>query len=389
MRERVVIMAERFQRLFSLDSKLFANECPIIIEAGALQKDTESGAVLAQIKMRNLGEKAIASCKVSLKAFENNGNEVEGIPSFSYLDLNAAKGKEFGSKVPVFLPDKTARSFSVDINEIVFEDGTVENYDDNEWRSLPKQTLLEEAISDPELRKQLSLEIGGRCSHYPEKRDGFYLCACGAINKGEDATCYNCERSYETISPWLDTELLSQKAKQRLAGEAEKKKKNKRIAIIAGAIIALLILGSIVISSIQKANSLPFSIGDSYDTVRDYMKENAAEYDIGIYLTAVYGWVDYFGTGGDQYSQQLRIYFDDYDNVNEIEINALATYTTKIVEKIKRVYKVDTSSISSSGNTITMNGEGAKITIETGYEWKSTADHHPGEEVITITINKK
>lgn len=42
-------MAERFQRLYALKPNLYSKGCPIIIEAGALQKDTESGTVLAQM----------------------------------------------------------------------------------------------------------------------------------------------------------------------------------------------------------------------------------------------------------------------------------------------------------------------------------------------------
>lgn len=113
-------MAERFQRLYALKPNLYSKGCPIIIEAGALQKDTESGTVLAQIKMRNIGEKTVASCKVSLKTYENNGDEVEGVSNFSYLDLNADSGDEFGTKVPIILPNKTTRSFTVDIDEVVF-----------------------------------------------------------------------------------------------------------------------------------------------------------------------------------------------------------------------------------------------------------------------------
>ena len=102
-------MADRFQRLYTLTPNLYKYGCSVLIEAGALQKDTERNAVLAQLKMKNIGKKPIASCKVSISAYENNGNRVKGVEGFSYLDLNADPGAEFGSKTPVFLPDTAVR----------------------------------------------------------------------------------------------------------------------------------------------------------------------------------------------------------------------------------------------------------------------------------------
>ena len=94
-------MSDRFINVFSLTPNLHTAGCPIIVEAGALLKDTETGNMIAQLKMKNIGEETIVSCKVSLKAFENNGAEVEGVKDYSYLDLSAAAGEEFGGKTPM------------------------------------------------------------------------------------------------------------------------------------------------------------------------------------------------------------------------------------------------------------------------------------------------
>lgn len=379
-------MAERFQKLFSLTPNQFADGCPIAVEAGALQKDNESGAVLAQIKMRNLGETPITSCKVSLKAYENNGNKVEDIESFAYLDLNAERGKEFGSKTPIFLQDKTARSFEVDIKEIVFSDGTVKEFSGNEWKQMPEPKKTEEVLTDPEIRKQYNIESGGNCQYYPEKRDGFFLCTCGAVNLGEEQTCYKCGRSYESITPLLDVDTLTEKAVFRQTAEAEKKEKNKKMAIIGGALLAAIILLFAIVSIVQKATTLPFAIGDSYDDVNTYMKSHAKEYDTGTYLNNIYGWADYFGVGSNDYTQQVTVYFDSNDKVDGIYIDALDKYRDKIINKLKKVYNIDPSSVTVSDNTIKMKGDEVYITIETGYVWKDTALHNPGEEVVSITI---
>jgi len=208
-------MANRFQRLFSLTPNIYTKGCPIIIEAGALQKDTESGATIAQIKMRNIGEKAIASCKLSVKAFENNGDEVEGVSDFSYLDLNAVRGTEFGTKVPIILPDRTTRRFEVDINEIVFMDGSVLKMNNNQWEPIPEHRKIEEAINDKLLAEQYKREVGGAAELLPEKKDGFFLCTCGAVNLDSSDTCYRCGNTYESLVKLIDNDYLSKEIDER------------------------------------------------------------------------------------------------------------------------------------------------------------------------------
>lgn len=135
-------MAERFVNVFKLAPNLHTKGCPIIVEAGALLKDTETGNMIAQLKMKNIGEKAIVSCKVSLNAYENNGTEIEGVKDYSYLDLNVATGDEFGGKTPIFLPVDITRSFSVIINEIVFKDKTSVSFGSAGLKPLPEQENL-------------------------------------------------------------------------------------------------------------------------------------------------------------------------------------------------------------------------------------------------------
>lgn len=224
-------MANRFQQLFSLKPNQYINDCPIIIEAGALQKDNETGNIIAQIKMRNIGALQVSSCKISIKAFENNGDEVEGISDYSYLDLNAGLGCEFGTKVPVFLPNKATRSFSVDIIEIVYSDGTVQKINNNQWNTIPKQKTIETALEDEELVKQYKMEVGGSANLIPEKKDGFFLCTCGAVNYDSADACYNCGNSYEKLCSYMNSEYLLNKIDERneqLRIEEERLKKKKK-----------------------------------------------------------------------------------------------------------------------------------------------------------------
>ena len=98
-------MSERYSRLFSLGENLHTDGLPVVIAAGALLKDNTSGKVLAQIKLRNISDKTIKSVKVRINAIDTAGSALEGVDSFSYLDLSAKNGDTFGHKTPIVLPD--------------------------------------------------------------------------------------------------------------------------------------------------------------------------------------------------------------------------------------------------------------------------------------------
>ena len=108
-------MTSRFQEVFRLPSQQY-------IEAGALQKDEQTGKILAQIKIKNISPNIIVGCKVFIRSFELSGAELQGIDSFSYLDISVARGGDFGTKVPVFLPNDLTRKFSVAVTEVLFND---------------------------------------------------------------------------------------------------------------------------------------------------------------------------------------------------------------------------------------------------------------------------
>ena len=118
-------MSERYSRLFSLPTNLYTEGSPVLIAAGALLKDNQTGKVLAQLKFRNISQKAIQSVKVKVNACDTAGCPLAGMDSFSYLDLSVAAGGEFGQSKPIYLPDATTRAFTVEILSVVFADHEV------------------------------------------------------------------------------------------------------------------------------------------------------------------------------------------------------------------------------------------------------------------------
>lgn len=62
-------MSERYTRLFALPENLYAEGSPVLLSAGALLKDNETGKVLVQLKIKNIGSKTIKAAKVRVKAY--------------------------------------------------------------------------------------------------------------------------------------------------------------------------------------------------------------------------------------------------------------------------------------------------------------------------------
>jgi len=220
-------MAGRLNKVYTLPSDMYSEGCPVVVSAGALYTDTESGKVLAQLKLKNISDKSVASCKISVKAYENNGDELKGVEGFSYLDLNVGPGEEFGSKIPVFMPDQTTRSIAVSIDEIVYLDKTVEKQKPQEWKPVPARKTVADMMGDPALIEQIRLDYGEGIDFVPVSENGLFLCSCGAVNLGEDSVCYNCGKTYESLVKILDKDDLTVRLSDRLDREAAEREEER------------------------------------------------------------------------------------------------------------------------------------------------------------------
>ena len=216
-------MAERYKRLYALPENLYTSGSPILIQAVALLKDTQTGKILAQLKLKNLFHSTLVACKVSIRAFTPSGEEVKGVENYSYLDLNVVRGQSFGAQVPIYLPDGTTRKISVFVTEAVYEDGGVWRQEKKEWRPVPQQKRLADHFTEVELRKQYAIEVGGNCDFVPETVEGLFLCACGAANLAGDETCWQCGRKAADLLSALDLKALTSKMDARLKAKEQKR----------------------------------------------------------------------------------------------------------------------------------------------------------------------
>ena len=262
---------ERYTSLYRLPENQYTAGSPVLLEAGALLKDSRTGAVLVQLKMRSVSAKPIRAVMVAVDAFDVSGAPLEGVAEYQYLDLSVPRDEPFGQHQAIVLPDANTRRASVRCTRVVFADGTSWEADPSAvWSPLPERTALEEALS-PELAEQYRRDTAA-CAQMPPQRCGsLWSCACGALNSAEEKVCHRCGLSLDAQLAALNetalrehlaahkeaeakkAEELCRREKERQAQRRRKTKKTLAVVLPAAAVCAAaVILTTTVIVPNQK-----------------------------------------------------------------------------------------------------------------------------------------
>lgn len=268
-------MHEIYSKLFALPENLYSVGAPVVIAAGALQKDNQTGKVLAQLKIRNIQDKVIKALTVKLTPFDTVGKPLGGTVDYQYLDLAAARDADFGQKTPVMLKEAATRSFAVSVSEVIFSDNSIWTASNEVWEPLSPPVALETALSDNELAKQYRVKYGADCKCVFKKEKDLWRCACGAINHASEKNCHSCQREAAALAA-LNVEELKADRDRRLAAEqkkaaeekaaaAEQAKKTKKIAMIAAPIVVVAIVAAVLISNFVKAQQEEAARLDAYN----------------------------------------------------------------------------------------------------------------------------
>lgn len=186
-------MSERYSKLFALSENLYSAGAPVVIAAGALQKDNQTGKVFAQLKIRNIQDKIIKAATVKITPFDTAGKPLGGTVDYQYLDLAAGRDTDFGQKTPVMLKEAATRSFAVSVSEVIFSDNSIWTASDEAWEPLSAPVTPEKEFTDVELAKQYRVKYGADCKCVFKKEKDLWRCACGAVNHNSEKNCHSCQ----------------------------------------------------------------------------------------------------------------------------------------------------------------------------------------------------
>ena len=283
-------MSERYSKLFALPENLYASGSPVVIAAGALLKDNQTGKVLAQLKIRNIGTKSVKAAKVCIRPLDTVGSPLGAEIEYQYLDLSADRNGEFGTKAPISLPDATTRSFSASVAEVIFSDNTVWKATGSPWEPLSAPATLDGALKDRELVKQYHIKFGADCKYEPNVQKDLWYCACGALNRKEETICQRCKKSASSLLS-VDMEALKKERDVRIAAEQQKAaeekvaadakaKKTMKLAMIVVPIVVVATIAAVLISNVIKKNQEEAARLEAYNAAVAMVE--AGQYDEAI-----------------------------------------------------------------------------------------------------------
>ncbi len=222
-------MVERFHNLFALPKKLYQETSPLIIAAGALLKDNQTGRIIVQLKLKSISPKTIKAVKVKIVQLDSARKALGEPVYYDYLDLEVGRDEEFGQKSAIFLPDTVSRSFSAQVCEVVFTDSSVWQSTSDIWEPLPEAS----SVQEKGLLDQYRLEYGPSAQYIIQQYKDLWYCACGEINHNGEDICHSCGN---TLSMLLvcDFDELNRHKEERIVKEKEEQEAKAEAERIAG-----------------------------------------------------------------------------------------------------------------------------------------------------------
>lgn len=285
-------MSERYLKLFSLEENLYIPGSPVLIAAGALLKDTQTGRILGQLKLQNISDQPIKAATVALVPLDTVGNPLGEPVSYQYLDLKVTRDAYWGSQDPIRFSDPSTRAYTASVKEVIFSDNSIWTAPNSAWKALPAKTTLETQLDDFELATQYRMHFGLDCQYAYQTAEDLWYCPCGAVNHQGERACHSCQKDSNELAG-VDWDLLRKEAAERVAQKraeeealaAEKKAKQlehreriqnffqgrlfRRIAVVA-LILVVVIFAGVNYHQVQERKQ-------AYMVFCDYIRENGIE----------------------------------------------------------------------------------------------------------------
>ena len=261
-------MAERYAKLFALPENLYSVGSPVVIAAGALLKDNQTGNVLAQLKLQNIGNQTIKAATVRILPMDTAGEAINETVTYQYLDLCTGRDAFFGQKIAIPLPNAATRSISVEATEVIFSDNTKWTAKEEKWSPIKKPTSID-YLHDPELVRQFHLDYGLNSNCLLSEDRDLWICVCGTINHRTESRCHSCIQSLSQLKEFNLDDLRKERDERLEIEKAEEQKRYlakekvirrnarvaQKVAIAFAAVAIACIIARFVADFIQKNNA--------------------------------------------------------------------------------------------------------------------------------------
>ncbi len=219
-------MSERYQSKYVLPAFQHQTGSPLILQAGSILFDTQTGKLLAQLKLQNISRRTIKAAFLSLLCYDTLLNRVGEPLKQQYLDLSAGPGQSFGDRVPLFLPDASVRSIDVSLTGVLFSDESVwKSADEGVFAPIQRderQTLSASLIAqlnrDGADQKASTIKY----SVAPQWTSNLWQCACSQWNL-TGRVCVQCNTSCDWLRGAAKPEGLQKRLEEHESRLAEER----------------------------------------------------------------------------------------------------------------------------------------------------------------------
>ena len=249
---------ERYTSLYRLPQSQYTAGSPVLLAAGTLLKDTQTGAVLAQLKMQSLSTEPIRAVMVAVNASDISGAPLEGVAEYQYLDLSVRRDDTFGQHQAIVLPDANTRCIAVRCTRVVFANGKSWEEDSAAvWSPLPEPEALA-AVLSPELAGQYCRDTAACAALQCAKLGDLWRCTCGALNAAGEKVCHACGLTLDAQLAALNKTVLREhlaayekaEAEKEEARRAKKQKIRKKALTIGFPAVAVCVVAAILVTTV-------------------------------------------------------------------------------------------------------------------------------------------
>ena len=249
---------------------------------------------------KSVSERIINAVLFDVMCFDIFGNELPIVHNAQILDLSVSRNDTFENTKHIYIDNANVRMVKIKIRKVLLSDGSIIDCDEKTI-SLHTPVSLEEKLDSKELAQQFVRDTTSFSKYFPERMGYFWQCSCGSINTDVEIYCNHCKQNQKELFELTNTDLLQERLSAyesekaaRVKIEAEEKrrmdlaqqeeqariraeneirvrnernlavlkrmeatqiaeKRRKKIKIIVGVVIAILITVFIVIE-VKKSN---------------------------------------------------------------------------------------------------------------------------------------
>lgn len=214
-----------------LENYQYTEGCPVFITGGNLVQDTDTDKIYVQLRFRSLSEREIYGISISVKCFDMDGDKLESIEKYQYLDLGIKAGETFGDRKMIPCPNEFTRKCQIKVLSVNFTDESRWERTDNAVDYVyGLQTRIEKSNHKNlmgTLYKELRNNgINANIVYVPKEYDTCWVCTCGLINKKHNEHCI-CGAEREKLFSIFDPEVIEGKYAAALE-EEERERKRKQ-----------------------------------------------------------------------------------------------------------------------------------------------------------------